>query len=112
MRRHRAGQLRARPHFDPELISSVGADAQKPASIHLQTGSLDRTFPARDLLDHIFGKVFGPAPFWCNADYADGVKPCLDRGVSIAAWVASFSLATISFGAPFGRKKAVQVTTS
>ena len=36
----------------------------------------------------------------------------LIAGVSIAAWVASFSVATMSFGAPFGRKKAVQVTTS
>src|SRR5260370_7370154 len=64
--------------FDPERTSCVCADAQKPASIHLQTGSLDRTFPARDLLNHIFGKVFGPAPLRCNADYADGVKPRLD----------------------------------
>src|SRR5260370_29709108 len=63
---------------DPELTSCVCADAKKPASVHLQTGSLDRTFPARDLLDHIFGKVFGPAPLRCNADYADGVKPRLD----------------------------------
>src|SRR5581483_967493 len=36
----------------------------------------------------------------------------LIAGVSIAAWVASFSLTTISFGAPLGRKKAVQVMTS
>src|SRR5215813_4974226 len=36
----------------------------------------------------------------------------LIAGVSIAALVASLSLATMSFAAPFGRKKAVQVTTS
>src|ERR1700736_6760571 len=53
---------------------------RNPASIHLQAGGLDRTFPARDLLDDIFGKVLGPATLRRNTDDADIAEPCLDRG--------------------------------
>jgi hypothetical protein len=59
----------------------VCADAQKPASIHLQTGSVDQTFPARDLLNHIFGKVYsGPR---CSGE----ISPQIAHAIAMPASV-------------------------
>ena len=72
-------------------------------SVLLQPTGLYGAFPAGDLVGHVAREVGR------DTGHGDLEQP---RLVSIRACVTSFSLATISFGVPFGTKNAAQVVTS
>ena len=81
---------------------------RKP-SIHLKSVRLNWACPSCDFIDDKLGEVFRRSALERDARDTELVHPA---GVSIAWLVASLSFLTISLGAPFGRKKAFQVTTS
>src|SRR3954451_22376420 len=59
-------------------------DYLRTGSVDLQAVRLDRAFPARDFLDHVFREIFGTAPLGRHANYADIIEPCLDRRRRVA----------------------------
>jgi hypothetical protein len=81
-------------------------------SLNLQSGRLDQLLPARDHLGDELLQISRPRRSEATPVMPMSSMRCLIAGVSIAAWVISFNLSTMAFGAPLGRKIAVQVVTS
>src|SRR6516162_2852530 len=94
--------------FTALSIAGVAPKGRKPL-IHLKPVRLNWACPSCDFIDDKLGEVFRRSALERDARDTELVHPA---GVSIAWLVASLSFLTISLGAPFGRKKAFQVTTS